>query len=127
MSTEAAASSIMNPNSIALKWPTMNASESIARVCALQDAILSLAFKVQEFMSIYDIRAVTFYISGTFSIDDLGELQAVPTKISTYAIGTFESTTGGQVKLKTKTRLTLYGIVSVESATLFRRNSCACV
>lgn len=127
VSTEAAASSIMNPNSIALNWPAMNAIESIARVCALQDAILSLAFKVQEFMSIYDIGAVTFYISGTFSIDDLGELQPVPTKISTYTIGPFESTTGEEVKVKTKTGLNLYGIVSVESATLFRRNSCACV
>lgn len=60
------------------------------------------------------LRAVTFYISGTFSIDDLGELQALPTKSSTYTIGPFESTTGEQVKLKMKTRLNLYGIVSVD-------------
>lgn len=66
MPAEAAASSIMNPNSIAqikrLNWPAMNARESIARVCA-QDAILSPTFKVQEFMSIYDMFRFSIALS----------------------------------------------------------------
>ncbi|KAL5576408.1 hypothetical protein UlMin_018107 [Ulmus minor] len=138
---------------------TMNASECVARGCALECAILSPTFKVRDFQvnesfpfsialswkgsapdaqngaaenqqstivfpkgnPIPSIKALTFYRSGTFSIDvqyaDVSELQA-PAKISTYTIGPFQSTKGERSKLKVKARLNLHGIVSVESATL---------
>ncbi|KAJ6932652.1 hypothetical protein NC651_008170 [Populus alba x Populus x berolinensis] len=67
------------------------------------------------------IKALTFYRSGTFSIDvqyaDVSELQA-PAKISTYTIGPFQCTKSERAKVKVKVRLSLHGIVSVESATL---------
>ncbi|CAK9174620.1 unnamed protein product [Ilex paraguariensis] len=138
---------------------TMNASECVAKGCALQCAILSPTFKVREFQvndsfpfpialswkssapetqngaednqqstivfpkgnPTSSVKALTFYRSGTFSIDvhyaDLGEFQG-QTKISTYTIGPFQSTKGERAKLKVKVRLNLHGIVSVESATL---------
>ncbi|KAK6914910.1 Heat shock protein 70 family [Dillenia turbinata] len=140
---------------------TMNASECVARGCALQCAILSPTFKVREFQvnenfpfsialswkglapdaqsgaadnqqstivfpkgnTIPSIKALTFYRSGTFTIDvvyaDPSELQAtVLAKIGTYTIGPFQSTTGERAKVKVKVRLNLHGIVSVESAVL---------
>ncbi|KAL5975145.1 hypothetical protein ACLOJK_031824 [Asimina triloba] len=138
---------------------TMNASECVARGCALQCAILSPTFKVREFQMndsfpfsialswkgsapdsqngaaehqqstvvfpkgnpLPSVKALTFYRSGTFSIDvhhaDAVELH-IPTKISTYTIGPFQSTKGERSKLKVKVRLNLHGIVSVESAML---------
>ncbi|KAK4482025.1 hypothetical protein RD792_012947 [Penstemon davidsonii] len=67
------------------------------------------------------VKALTFYRSGTFTVDvlyaDVSELQA-PAKISTYTIGPFQSTKSERAKLKVKVRLNLHGIVSVESATL---------
>ncbi|PIN00401.1 Molecular chaperones HSP105/HSP110/SSE1, HSP70 superfamily [Handroanthus impetiginosus] len=67
------------------------------------------------------VKALTFYRSGTFTIDvqyaDVSELQA-PAKISTYTIGPFQSSKGERAKLKVKVRLNLHGIVSIESATL---------
>ncbi|KZV47883.1 heat shock 70 kDa protein 15-like [Dorcoceras hygrometricum] len=138
---------------------TMNASECVAKGCALQCAMLSPTFKVREFQvnesfpfpislswrsnasdmqngavdnqqstivfpkgnPIPSVKALTFYRSGTFTVDikyaDVSELQA-PAKISTYTIGPFQSTNDGRSKLKVKVRLNLHGIVSVESATL---------
>ncbi|KAL5538078.1 hypothetical protein UlMin_043487, partial [Ulmus minor] len=139
---------------------TMNASECVARGCALECAIISPTFKGRDFQvnesfpfsialswkgyapdaqngaaenqpstvvfpkgnPIPSVKALTFYRSGTFSIDvqyaDVSELQA-PAKISTYTIGPFQSTTGERSKVKVKARLNLHGIVSVESATLY--------
>ncbi|KAH7565189.1 hypothetical protein ACOSP7_020603 [Xanthoceras sorbifolium] len=138
---------------------TMNASECVARGCALQCAILSPTFKVREFQvnesfpfsialswkgsapeaqneaaenqqstivfpkgnPIPSVKALTFYRSGTFTIDvqyaDVSELQS-PAKISTYTIGPFQSTKSERAKVKVKVRLNLHGIVSIESATL---------
>ncbi|KAF4372456.1 hypothetical protein CsatB_012829 [Cannabis sativa] len=138
---------------------TMNASECVARGCALECAILSPTFKVREFQvnesfpfsialswkgsapdaqnggaenqqstivfpkgnQLPSIKALTFYRSGTFSVDvqyaDTSDLQA-PAKISTYTIGPFQCARGERSKLKVKARLNLHGIVSVESATL---------
>ncbi|KAK1362947.1 Heat shock 70 kDa protein 14 [Heracleum sosnowskyi] len=137
---------------------TMNASECVAKGCALECAILSPTFKVREFQvnesfpfsialswkgaapdaqngadnqqstivfpkgnSIPSVKALTFYRSGTFSVDvhyaDVSELQA-PAKISTYTIGPFQSTKGERAKVKVKVRLNLHGVVSIESATL---------
>ncbi|GFP88873.1 heat shock 70 kDa protein 15 [Phtheirospermum japonicum] len=66
------------------------------------------------------VKALTFYRSGTFTIDvqyaDVSGLQA-PAKISTYTIGPFLSSKGERAKLKVKVRLNLHGIVSIESAT----------
>ena len=92
------------------------------------------------------VKALTFYRSGTFTVDvqyaDVSELQA-PSKISTYTvtiyliykqfeiyvhifltyyvdnvvqIGPFQATKGEKAKVKVKARLNLHGIVSVESA-----------
>ncbi|KAK4590593.1 hypothetical protein RGQ29_020948 [Quercus rubra] len=138
---------------------SMNASECVARGCALQCAILSPTFKVRDFQvnesfpfsvafswksaapgtqngaaenlqstvvfprgnPIPSVKALTFYRSGTFSVDVQyvagAELQQ-PAKISTYTVGPFQSTTSERAKLKVKVRLNLHGIVSVESATL---------
>ncbi|KAI4329269.1 hypothetical protein L6164_021553 [Bauhinia variegata] len=138
---------------------TMNASECVARGCALQCAILSPTFKVREFQvnesfpfsislswkgtgpdsheggsdnpvntvvfpkgnPIPSIKALTFYRSGTFSVDvqyaDVTDLQA-PAKISTYTIGPFQTTKSERAKVKVKVCLNLHGIVSVQSATL---------
>ncbi|CAL0322034.1 unnamed protein product [Lupinus luteus] len=138
---------------------TMNASECVARGCALQCAILSPTFKVREFQvnesfpfsislswkgsdpdaqdsgadtkqsalvfpkgnPIPSVKVLTFYRSGTFSLDvqydDVSGLQA-PAKISTYTIGPFQSSKSEKAKVKVKVRLNLHGIVSVESATL---------
>ncbi|KAL3511806.1 hypothetical protein ACH5RR_024523 [Cinchona calisaya] len=67
------------------------------------------------------VKALTFYRSGTFTVDvqyaDMSELQA-SAKISTYTIGPFQATKGERAKVKVKVRLNLHGIVSVESATL---------
>ncbi|CAL0308764.1 unnamed protein product [Lupinus luteus] len=139
---------------------TMNASECVARGCALQCAILSPTFKVRDFQvnesfpfsvslswkgsapdaqdsgpdsqlstvvfpkgnSIPSIKALTFYRSGTFSVDvqyggDVSGLQT-PTKISTYTIGPFQSSKSERAKIKVKVRLNLHGIVSLDSAIL---------
>lgn len=138
---------------------TMNASECVARGCALQCAILSPTFKVREFQvnesfpfsislswkgsapeaqnetgdnqqstivfpkgnPIPSVKALTFYRSGTFTVDvqyaDVSELQA-PAKISAYTIGPFQSTKSERAKVKVKVRLNMHGIVSIESATL---------
>ncbi|KAI0502430.1 hypothetical protein KFK09_017379 [Dendrobium nobile] len=137
---------------------TMNASECVARGCALQCAILSPTFKVREFQvhesfpftislswkgssndsqneaadaqqsvvvfpkgnQIPSVKALTFYRSNTFSVDvtyaDVND-PCIPTKISTYTIGPFKTTSGERAKLKVKVRLNLHGIVSIESAT----------
>lgn len=67
------------------------------------------------------VKALTFYRSGTFTVDvqyaDVSELQA-PAKISTYTIGPFQSTKSERAKVKVKVRLNMHGIVSIESATL---------
>lgn len=138
---------------------TMNASECVARGCALQCAILSPTFKVREFQvnesfpfsislswkgsapeaqnetgdnqqsttvfpkgnPIPSVKALTFYRSGTFTVDvqyaDVSELRA-PAKISTYTIGPFQSTKSERAKVKVKVRLNMHGIVCIESATL---------
>jgi heat shock protein 4 len=68
-------------------------------------------------------KMLTFYRSGTFSIDvlyvDTSELPPLTTpKISTFTIGPFTPSKGEKAKLKVKIRLNLHGIVSVESATV---------
>ncbi|KAF7124663.1 hypothetical protein RHSIM_Rhsim12G0198100 [Rhododendron simsii] len=138
---------------------TTNASECVAKGCALECAILSPTFKVREFQvnesfpfpialswkgaapdaqngvadnqqstivypkgnPIPSIKALTFYRSGTFSVDvqyaDVSELQA-PAKISSYTIGPFQITKSERAKVKVKVRLNLHGIVSIDTATL---------
>ncbi|XP_058728972.1 heat shock 70 kDa protein 15-like [Vicia villosa] len=67
------------------------------------------------------IKALTFYRSGTFSIDaqysDVSGLQT-PARISTYTIGPFEAKQSEKAKVKVKVRLNLHGIASVDLATL---------
>jgi heat shock protein 4 len=68
-------------------------------------------------------KMLTFYRSGTFSIDvlyvDTSELPPLTApKISTFTIGPFTPSKGEKAKLKVKIRLNLHGIVSVESATV---------
>lgn len=142
---------------------TMNASECIARGCALQCAMLSPTFRVREFEvqdafpfsialswkgsapeseeggapaaaqstsivfpkgnPVPSTKMLTFYRSGTFTIDamyaDVQDLPpGTPHKISTFTIGPFQSSKSEKAKVKVKIRLNLHGIVSVESATL---------
>ncbi|KAF7124913.1 hypothetical protein RHSIM_Rhsim12G0198400 [Rhododendron simsii] len=69
------------------------------------------------------IKALTFYRSGTFTVDvqyaDVSELQATA-KISSYTIGPFQSTESELVKVKVKVHINLHGIVSIDSATLLQ-------
>uniref|UniRef100_A0A6V7QR45 Heat shock 70 kDa protein 14 n=1 Tax=Ananas comosus var. bracteatus TaxID=296719 RepID=A0A6V7QR45_ANACO len=118
---------------------TMNASECVARGCALQCAILSPTFKVREFQVHESFpfpialswngsgprmkrkKASRIKLSSTFPVDvtyvDVDDLQ-ISTKISTYTIGPFQTSKGEKAQLKVKVRLNLHGIVSVESATM---------
>ncbi|KAI3716314.1 hypothetical protein L6452_23564 [Arctium lappa] len=65
------------------------------------------------------VKSMTFYRSGTFSLDvkyvNAGELQAPP-KISTYTIGPFQSANGEPCKVEVEVGLNLHGCVSVNSA-----------
>ncbi|CAM8949909.1 unnamed protein product [Rhodiola kirilowii] len=71
------------------------------------------------------VKALTFFRSGTFSVDvqyaDTNELQ-VPARISTYTIGPFQSSNSERAKVKVRVRLNLHGIVSIESATLLEED-----
>ncbi|KAJ1685412.1 hypothetical protein LUZ63_016802 [Rhynchospora breviuscula] len=125
---------------------TMNASECVARGCALECAILSPTFKVREFQvndsfpfsialswkaengaesntvvfpkgnPLGSLKVLTFYRANTFTVDAVYTDNS--TKISTYTIGPFQSSTGEKAKLRVKARLNIHGIVSVESATM---------
>ncbi|KAJ3694147.1 hypothetical protein LUZ60_009627 [Juncus effusus] len=125
---------------------TMNASECVARGCALQCAMLSPTFKVREFQvnesfpfsvalawqaengpehhtvvfpkgnPLPSVKALTFVRANTFTVDAV--YTDMPYKIGTYTVGPFQSSNGEKVKLKVKVRLNIHGIVSIESATM---------
>ncbi|GFY97025.1 heat shock protein 91 [Actinidia rufa] len=113
---------------------TMNASECVAKGCALQCAILSPTFKVREFQvneSFPFPIALSWKGAGpdtpnggaenqqsTIVFFQRGIQYLAPAKISTYTIGPFKPTKSERAKLKLKVRLNLHGIVSVESATM---------
>ncbi|XP_047961686.1 heat shock 70 kDa protein 15-like [Salvia hispanica] len=61
------------------------------------------------------LRELTFYRSGTFTIDVLHLDGSEPSNISTYTIEPFLSTKGEKVKLKVKVHLNLHGVVSIEA------------
>jgi heat shock protein 4 len=68
-------------------------------------------------------KMLTFYRSGTFSIDAFyAETNDLPVdtnpKISTFTIGPFTPTKAEKAKIKVKIRLNLHGIVSLEAATM---------
>lgn len=142
---------------------SLNASECIARGCALQCAMLSPTFKVRDF-EVQDVypypivftwkqanvveggdgedtaaqpnqivfsknntipssKLLTFYRTDTFTIDaeyaNPSELPSgVPEKIGTFTVGPFAPRENVKAKLKVKTRLSLHGILSVDTATL---------
>ncbi|MFS7980798.1 putative Heat shock protein 70 family [Helianthus anomalus] len=104
------------PFSIALTWKG-SAQESQSGNAENQQS--SIVFPKGN--QIPSVKALTFYRTGTFSVDlqyaDVSELQAQP-KISTYTIGPFQATQGDRAKVKVKVRLNLHGVVSVESAQL---------
>uniref|UniRef100_A0A0D6QY02 Uncharacterized protein n=1 Tax=Araucaria cunninghamii TaxID=56994 RepID=A0A0D6QY02_ARACU len=138
---------------------TLNASECIARGCALQCAMLSPTFRVREFQvqdsfpfsvalcwkgpaseadegsvatqpnsvlfrkgnPIPSTKMLTFFRNGTFTLDavyaDTKDLPPrTPSLISTFIIGPFQASK--LEKIKVKIRLNLYGIVTIESASL---------
>ncbi|KAL8056176.1 hypothetical protein ABFX02_04G102700 [Erythranthe guttata] len=103
------------PFPIALSWKV---SASDSQNAAADNQQSTVVFPKGN--PIPSVKALTFYRSGTFTLDvqyaDVSELQA-PAKISTYTIGPFQSAKGERAKLKVKVRLNLHGIVSVESAT----------
>ncbi|CAI9773628.1 unnamed protein product [Fraxinus pennsylvanica] len=104
------------PFPIALSWKVSAADTQNGAVDNQQSTIV---FPTGN--PIPSVRPLTFYTSGTFVVHvqhaDVSELKA-PTKINTYTIGPFQSTKGEQTKLKVKICLNLYGIISLESATL---------
>ncbi|KAK6153705.1 hypothetical protein DH2020_013344 [Rehmannia glutinosa] len=95
---------------------TMNASECVAKGCALQCAILSPTFKVREFQ-VTENFPFPIALSWKVPASDT-QNGAAPAKISSYTIGPFQSKKSERAKLKVKVRLNLHGIVSVESAAL---------
>ncbi|KAK9060489.1 hypothetical protein SSX86_021193 [Deinandra increscens subsp. villosa] len=104
------------PFSIALTWKGSAHDSQNGKVENQQSSIV-----FPKGNQIPSVKALTFYRSGTFTVDliyaDVSELQA-SAKISTYTIGPFQATTGERSKVKVKVRLNLHGIVSVESAQL---------
>ncbi|CAD5194191.1 unnamed protein product [Musa acuminata subsp. malaccensis] len=104
------------PLSIALSWKGSTPDSQKGESESQQSSVV-----FPKGNPIPSVKALTFYRSITFTVDiiytDGGDLQ-VPSKISTYAIGPFQSGKGGIVKLKVKVRMNLHGIVSVESATM---------
>ncbi|CAM8957305.1 unnamed protein product [Rhodiola kirilowii] len=104
------------PFSIALSWKS---AAPDAQNAATENSQSTVVFPKGNPMP--SVKALTFYRSGTFSVDvlysDVNDLQA-PAKISTYTIGPFQSTKSDRARVKVKVRLNLHGIVSVESATL---------
>ncbi|KAH9322941.1 hypothetical protein KI387_017580 [Taxus chinensis] len=126
---------------------TLNASECVARGCALQCAMLSPTFRVREFQDLpqrqmkgvmrsqsYSVlfpkgnpipstKMLTFFRSGNFTLDavyaDQRDLPpGTPLKISTFTIGPFLTTKHEKPKIKVKIRLNLHGIVTIESASI---------
>ncbi|THU45311.1 hypothetical protein C4D60_Mb02t16500 [Musa balbisiana] len=104
------------PLSIALSWKGSTPDSQNGESESQQSSVV-----FPKGNPIPSVKALTFYRSNTFTVDiictDGGDLQ-VPSKITTYAIGPFQSGKGGIVKLKVKVRMNLHGIVSVESATM---------
>ncbi|KAL3618324.1 hypothetical protein CASFOL_038645 [Castilleja foliolosa] len=104
------------PFPIALSWKALSSDSQNGPVDNQQSTVV-----FPKGNAIPSVKALTFYRSGTFTLDvqyaDVGELQA-PAKISSYTIGPFQSKNNEKAKLKVKVRLNLHGIVSVESATL---------
>ncbi|RDX79265.1 Heat shock 70 kDa protein 15, partial [Mucuna pruriens] len=104
------------PFSISLSW---KGSGPDAQDNGLENQQSSLVFPKGN--PIPNTKALTFYRSGTFSVDVLyGGVSGLQTsaRISTYTIGPFQTTNNERAKVKVKVRLNLHGIVSVESATL---------
>ncbi|KAL5072650.1 hypothetical protein RYX36_011634 [Vicia faba] len=104
------------PFSISLAW---KGSGPDAQDSGTNNQQSSLVFPKGN--TIPSIKALTFYRSGTFSIDvqysDVSGLQT-PARISTYTIGPFEAKQSEKAKVKVKVRLNLHGIASVDLATL---------
>ncbi|KAL4039236.1 hypothetical protein IC575_002885 [Cucumis melo] len=101
------------PFSIALSW---KGAASDSQNGALDNQQSTVVFPKGN--PIPSVKALTFYRSGTFSVDVHYTDSDQQGKISTYTIGPFQSSKGGRSKVKVKVRLNLHGIVSVESATL---------
>ncbi|KAL5056915.1 hypothetical protein RYX36_028519 [Vicia faba] len=105
------------PFSISLSW---KGSGSDAHDSAPDNKQSTLVFPKGN--SIPSVKVLTFFRTETFSVDvqchDQSDLQT-PTKISTYTIGPFKTENGEKAKIKVKVRLSLHGIVTVDSATLF--------
>ncbi|KAG0484614.1 hypothetical protein HPP92_008693 [Vanilla planifolia] len=113
---------------------TMNASECVARGCALQCAILSPTFRVREFL-VHESLPFTIALSWQGYLNDaqsgladaqqsavvfLKEMQFPASRLLHFIdlIGPFKTSKGDRAKLKVKVRLNLHGIVSIESATM---------
>ncbi|KAJ0959884.1 hypothetical protein J5N97_000352 [Dioscorea zingiberensis] len=93
---------------------TLNASECVARGCALECAIISPTFKVREFQ-VHDGFPYSIALSWKGSAPD-SDNGATDNQQNT--IGPIQSTKGERAKIKVKVRLNIHGIVSVESATM---------
>ncbi|KAH0743067.1 hypothetical protein KY290_031060 [Solanum tuberosum] len=98
---------------------TMNASDCLAEECALQCAILSPTFKGPA-PSAQNGALKNHQLTIVFSKEN--PIPSAPTKINTYTIGPFQSAKGERAKLKVKVHLSMYGIVSVDSVTLFEED-----
>ncbi|XP_038898913.1 heat shock 70 kDa protein 15-like [Benincasa hispida] len=101
------------PFSIALSWKGAASDSQNGAVDNQQSTVV-----FPKGNPIPSVKALTFYRSGTFSVDVQYTDSDQQAKISTYTIGPFQSSKGGRAKVKVKVRLNLHGIVSVESATL---------
>ncbi|VAH15207.1 unnamed protein product [Triticum turgidum subsp. durum] len=99
---------------------TMNASECVARGCALQCAILSPTFKVREFQV---NEGFPFSVALSWKPDaQNNESQQTVVFPKGNPMPSIKALTfyskGEKAKLKVKVRLNIHGIVSLESATM---------
>ncbi|KAK4778459.1 hypothetical protein SAY86_005987 [Trapa natans] len=108
----------------------LNASECVARGCALQCAMLSPAFRVREYEDLTVCcsqkaslrRSSSFYLESFYANADVLPLDT-SVNIGSFMIGPLKGSHGEKTRVKVRIQLNLHGIVSVDSATLAEDNA----
>ncbi|KAH0863824.1 hypothetical protein HID58_081035 [Brassica napus] len=91
---------------------TVNASECVARGCALQCAMLSPVFRVRD----YERKHVGF--GSLFTQTMTKCLRIRQSQIGSFTIGPFQISHGEAARVNVRVQLNLHGIVSIDSASL---------
>ncbi|KAK4767811.1 hypothetical protein SAY87_002952 [Trapa incisa] len=108
----------------------LNASECVARGCALQCAMLSPAFRVREYEDLTVCcsqkaslqRSSSFYLESFYANADVLPSDT-SVNIGSFMIGPLKGSHGEKTRVKVRIQLNLHGIVSVDSATLAEDNA----